>query len=75
MTRIKWERAGKGLQSYSHDTRRYGVKFDRCFRGRYKLKGKETVIHFGWESEWVAGERARIKQAGEKASRLSFVEY
>jgi integrase len=75
MNKIKWAKGGKGLQFYSHDTRKFGVKFDRCFRGRYKIEGKETVIVFGWESDWVAGERARIKQSGEKALRLSFVDY
>ena len=75
MRKIKWERAGKGLQYYSHDTRKHGVNFDRCLRGRYKIDGKETVIVFGWESEWVAGEKARRKATGEKISRISFVDY
>ena len=48
MTIVKWEKGGKGLQYYSHETRKFGIKFDRCFRGRYKLNGKETVIPFGW---------------------------
>ena len=75
MGKIKWERAGKGLQFYSHDTRKHGLNFDRCFRGRYKIDGKETVIVFGWESEWVAGEKARRRATGEKASRISFVDF
>jgi integrase len=75
MGKIKWERAGKGLQSYSHETRKHGVNFDRCFRGRYKIDKKETVIVFGWESEWVAGEKARRKATGEKGSRISFVDH
>ena len=75
MTIVKWEKGGKGLQYYSHETRKFGIKFDRCFRGRYKLNGKETVIPFGWESEWVAGEKARRKATGEKTSRISFVDF
>lgn len=75
MGKIKWERAGKGLQFYSHDTRKHGVNYDRCFRGRYKIDRKETVIVFGWESEWVAGEKARRKATGEKLSRISFVDH
>ncbi|MCD6294271.1 MAG: site-specific integrase [Deltaproteobacteria bacterium] len=71
MGKIKWERGGRGLQYYSHDTRKHGINFDRCFRGRYKIDKKETAIVFGWESEWVAGEKAR----GEKASRISFVDF
>jgi site-specific recombinase XerD len=75
MGKIKWERAGKGLQSYSHETRKHGVNYDRCFRGRYKIDKKETVIVFGWESEWVAGEKARRKATGERGSRISFVDF
>jgi integrase len=75
MGKIKWERAGKGLQSYSHETRKHGVNYDRCFRGRYKVDKKETAIVFGWESEWVAGEKARRKATGEKGPRISFVDH
>jgi len=75
MTKIKWAKGGKGLQYYNHKTRKHGVNFDRCFRGRYKIDKKETVIVFGWESEWVAGEKARRKVTGEKTSRISFVDH
>ena len=75
MGKIKWVKVDKGVQCYSHDTRKHGVKFDRYFRGRYKVAGKTTTIGFGWEAEWIAGERARIKQSGEKVLRISFLDY
>ena len=75
MIKIKWAKGGRGLQYYFHDTRKHGINFDRCFRGRYKVDGKETVVVFGWESEWVSGEKARMKASGEKVSRISFADF
>lgn len=48
---MKWVRESKGLEYREHPTRRYGVRFDRYFRGRYKVDRKETTVSFGWESE------------------------
>ncbi len=75
MTTLKWIKGGQGLQYYNHITRKRGVKFDRYFRGRYKVDGKTTTVSFGWESEWIAAERSEMKKSGEKASRLSFADY
>jgi integrase len=75
MARIIWKRESKGLEYYSHATRKHGIKFDRYFRGRYTLDGKTVTIPFGWESEWTAAERSRMQHAGENGSRRSFAEY
>ena len=66
--KIQWTKAGKGLEYYSHDTRKHGVRYDRYYRGRYTVDKKTTTVSLGWESEWVAGERAR-------GSRKTFLEY
>ena len=73
MGKMEWQRIGKGLECRNHPTRKHGVKFDRYLRGRYKINKKETSVSFGWESEWVAGEMARMKAAGEKGPRKSFM--
>jgi integrase len=75
MGKMEWQRIGKGLECRNHTTRKHGVKFDRYIRGRYKINKKETSVSFGWESEWVAGEMARRKAAGEKGPKKSFLEY
>ena len=75
MGKMEWQRTGKGLECRNHTTRKHGVKFDRYVRGRYKINKKETSVSFGWESEWVAGEMARRKAAGEKGPKKSFLEY
>ena len=75
MGKLEWQRIGKGLECRNHTTRKHGVKFDRYIRGRYKINKKETSVSFGWESEWVAGEMARMKAAGEKGPKKSFLEY
>ena len=75
MGKMEWQRTGKGLECRNHATRKHGVKFDRYVRGRYKINKKETSVSFGWESEWVAGEMARRKAAGEKGPKKSFLEY
>lgn len=48
---MKWVRDGKGLEYREHPTRRYGLRKDRYYRGRYKMDQRETVISFGWETE------------------------
>ena len=72
---VKWVKVGKCLQSTLHERRKYGKRFDRYIRGRYMVDGKFRIIPFGWESEWVAGERARMKAEGETVPRRSFFEY
>ena len=71
----EWTGAGKGLQYREHATRKHGVRFDKYYRGRYRLDGKLTTFSFGWESEWVAAEKARMKNRAEKGARRSFGEY
>ena len=73
--KAEWTKAGKGLQFREHATRKNGVRFDRYYRGRYRLDGKLTTFSFGWESEWVAAEKARMKNRAEKGARRSFGEY
>ena len=73
--KAEWTGAGKGLQFREHATRKHGVKFDKYYRGRYRMDGKLTTISFGWESEWVAAEKNRMKKQGMKSARRSFVEY
>lgn len=48
---MKWCPAGKGLAYREHPTKKHGIKFDRYFRGRYKVDGKTRTVVFGWESE------------------------
>ena len=74
MAKVQWKKAGKGLEYYNHATKKHGVKFDRYFRGRYTVDGNTTTVSFGWESEWVAGERARTVGGG-NGLRRSFLEY
>ena len=73
--KTEWTGAGKGLQFREHTTRKHGVRFDKYYRGRYRVDGKLTTISFGWESEWLAAERARMKMQEMKGARRSFVEY
>ena len=48
---MEWVRDGKGLEYREHEKRKYGLRKDRYYRGRYKVDGKQTTISFGWESE------------------------
>lgn len=48
---MKWHSAGKGLEYREHKTRKHGVRFDRYYRGRYKIDGRTMAVTFGWESE------------------------
>jgi len=72
---VAWISLGKGLQYRKHATRKHGVRFDRYLRGRYTVSEKTVTVSFGWESEWVAGERAKMKAAGRRGLRISFEEY
>ena len=72
---VKWYSVGLGLQATDHESRKYGKRFDRYIRGRYQVGGKTQVVGFGWESQWVEGERARMLATGKKGPRRSFLEY
>ncbi len=48
---MKWIRDIKGLEYREHPERKYGLRKDRYYRGRYKVDGKQTTVSFGWESE------------------------
>lgn len=48
---MRWVRDGKGLEYREHEKRKYGLRKDRYYRGRYKVDGKQTTVSFGWESE------------------------
>ena len=48
---MKWVREDKGLEYREHPERKYGVRADRYYRGRYKIDGKSKAVAFGWESE------------------------
>ena len=72
---MDWEDLGNGLQARSHETRKFGRRFDRYLRGRYQYKGKRRIVSFGWESEWVAAERARMLADGDTDPRMSFMDH
>lgn len=47
----------KGVRWYKHETRKHGVKFDRCFGVRLAHRGKRYESVLGWESEgWSEGD-------------------
>jgi len=60
---MQWVRDGKGLEYREHATRKYGVRFDRYYRGRYKVDRKETTLSFGWESEKSVPGRGSFRDA------------
>jgi len=39
------------------------------------VDGKPKAVSFGWESEWIAAERARLLAEGATSPRMSFVDY
>jgi integrase len=47
-----------GVRYREHATRKYGVKFDRCFSIRYKLSGKDKEEVVGWSSEGLTAKKA-----------------
>jgi len=71
----EWRGIKKGLQARDHETRKYGKRFDRYIRGRYMVDGKLQIIPFGWESEWVDAEKARMLAEGATGPRMSFLEH
>ncbi len=52
MKTIQWEYTSyKGVRFYKHETRRYGVKYDRYFSGSFQVNKIRKNIGFGWASE------------------------
>jgi len=72
---VKWYKLGRGLQAMNHETRKYGRRFDRYIRGRYQADGEFKIVGFGWESEWVAAEKARMLAKGEAGPHMTFLEH
>jgi integrase len=71
----RWYKVGVGLQARDHASRKYGRRFDRFIRGRYMVDGKWKVVPFGWESEWVDAQKARMEAEGTPGPRMSFLEH
>jgi len=71
----RWYKVGVGLQARDHSSRKYGRKFDRFIRARYMVDGQWKVVPFGWESEWVDAEKARMELEGTTGPRMSFLEH
>lgn len=66
----KWITSEKhpGVRWYQHESRKHGVRFDRCFGLRYSAAGKRFQPMLGWASEgWTenkaAIELAKLKEA------------
>lgn len=58
----KWQKTQfTGVEFYSHETRKHGVKFDHCYRGRFTVRGKTYVSGFGWGSEGWTPSKAFAK--------------
>jgi site-specific recombinase XerD len=75
MTKIKWVKIEPGLEVRSHETRKHGKRFDRYLRGRFMVDGKPRTVSFGWESQWVAAEKSRMRSEGDRGPRMTFVEF
>lgn len=60
---MQWVKAGKGLAYREHPERRYGLRKDRYYRGRYRVDGKLVTVVFGWESENVKPGRESFHDA------------
>ncbi|MBL7173399.1 MAG: hypothetical protein ISS68_11245, partial [Desulfobacteraceae bacterium] len=71
----KWYKVGKGLQAYSHESRKYGKRFDRYIRGRYMVRGKINNNPFGWESDFAKAERSRLQAEGGGVAKRSLLEF
>lgn len=66
----KWITSKKhpGIRWYQHESRKHGVRFDRCYGLRYAAAGKRFQPTLGWASEgWTenkaAIELAKLKEA------------
>ncbi|WP_319779940.1 tyrosine-type recombinase/integrase [Maridesulfovibrio sp.] len=65
MAKTQWEASTKfkGVRWYKHDTRKHGIKYDRCFAIRYAQGGKRYESVLGWETEGWSEETAYLKRA------------
>jgi len=72
---MEWISLGNGLQYRKHKTRKHAARFDRYLRGRYTSGKKTVTVSFGWESVWIAAERARMQVEGDTSPRRSFLDY
>lgn len=52
----------KGVRWYKHETRKHGIKFDRCFGIRFTHAGKRYESVLGWESEDWSEEDSHLKR-------------
>ena len=72
---MEWVNLGNGIQYRKHKTRKHAARFDRYLRGRYTSGKKTVTLSFGWESIWIAAERARMQVEGDTGPRRSFLDY
>lgn len=59
----------------NHETRKYGRRFDRYIRARYRIGKEFKIMGFGWESEFMAAQKARLKAAGNTEPPQTFLEH
>lgn len=74
----KWITSSKhtGVRWYQHESRKHGVKFDRCFGLRYAAAGKRFQPTLGWASDGWSESKAAIELAKLKeAYKLGEGEY
>jgi integrase len=58
----KWTKTPfRGLEYRQHETRKHGVKFDRYFRLRFMVAGKNRTVGLGWASDGWTEEKAALK--------------
>ncbi|SDK30206.1 Phage integrase family protein [Maridesulfovibrio ferrireducens] len=64
MATPKWEASQKfkGVRWYKHESRKYGVRYDRCFDIRYSGSGQRFASTLGWESAGWSEEKAYLKR-------------
>ncbi len=62
MAKIQWVKTNfKGVEYYSHDSRKHGVRYDRYYRLRFGGAGQMRVTGLGWASEGWTEEKAALK--------------
>ena len=58
----KWQKTQfTGVEFYSHETRKHGIKFDHYYRGRFTYRGKTYISGWGWSSEGWTPSKAFAK--------------
>ncbi|MGE4504609.1 MAG: tyrosine-type recombinase/integrase [Desulfovibrionaceae bacterium] len=64
MAQPKWISSSKfsGVRWYKHETRKHGIRFDRCFGVRYSVHKKRYEAVLGWETEGWSEEKAYLKR-------------